>query len=137
MAGQTTGTLCLVKGGTYASPVELYGQGTMGIEHAGDLIPIDNKSSGEWAVYIDGASTTKSQTVTVEFDYNDAPEFQQLLEDARAKKAGPYVMDMLGYYYEGTYIPSMPSESANKNEALKMSVIFTSSGPITHGKPTA
>lgn len=131
MAGEVTGTLCLIKGGTYATPTELYGQGTMGIENTGDLIPIDNKSSGEWAVYIDGASTTKGQVITVEFDYNDSAEFKTLLAAARNKTAGPYVIDMLGYYYEGTYVPSMPSESANKNEGLKMTIIFSSSGPVT------
>lgn len=135
MAGEQTGTLCTVKSGTYLTPVDILGQGTMSIEHVGDTILIDNKSSGEWQQALDGASTTKAKNITVEFDYNDDTGFQTLIADAEAKTAGSYVVDMVGYYYEGNFIPSITSETANKNELVKMTITFTSNGAITRGTP--
>jgi len=131
MSGEITGTLCTVKAGTFASPTAILGQGTMSIEHLGDPILIDNKSSGEWQQALDGASTTKAKNVTVEFDYNDDPAFKQLIIDAEAKTKGAYVIDMQNYYYEGNFIPSITSETANKNEIVKISITFTSDGVIT------
>ena len=136
MSGEINGVLCTVKSGTNASPVAILGQGTMSIEHVGDPILIDNKSSGEWQQALDGGSTTKAKNITVEFDYNDDTAFQDLITAAEAKTAGPYVVDMSGYYYEGTFIPSITSETANKNEIVKITITFTSNGVITRGVPT-
>jgi hypothetical protein len=135
MSGETTGTLCLVKKGTYASPTDLLGQGNMSIENVGELIPIDNKSSGEWIRYLANASTSRGQNVTIEFDSNDDPAYKQLLADARTQTTGQYVIDMISYYYEGTYIPRFPSETANKNELLKATIIFVADGEVTDGVP--
>ena len=135
MLGEINGVLCTVKSGTNASPVAILGQGTMSIEHVGDPILIDNKSSGEWQQALDGGSTTKAKNITVEFDYNDDPEFQTLIAAAEAKTSGDYVADMSGYYYEGTFIPSITSETANKNEIVKITITFTSNGAITRGTP--
>lgn len=136
MAGEAVGTLCTVKTGTYATPLDIAGQGTMTVERTETPIIIDNKSTGEWQQVLDGAFTTKSRNPTVEFDYNDDPAFTQLIADADAGVIGPYVIDMNKYYYEGNFQPSITSETANKNEIVKISIKFTSNGEVTRGVPT-
>ena len=140
MANEINGVLCLVKAGTFALPTEILGQGTMSIEHGGDPILIDNKSSGEWQTVLDGGSTTRSLNPTVEFDHNSDAGYKALLTAARNKTAGDYVFVMGsaadGYYYEGNFVPSIASETANKNEIVKISILFTSNGVITNAEQT-
>lgn len=131
MSGELLGTLCVVKAGTYALPTAIVGQGTLAIATSGDLIPIDNKSTGQFMQYLPGASTTQGQIATVEFDYNDDAGFLAMLAAASTKSEGAYVLDMIGYYYEGTYIPQVTAETGNKNEIVKVSVTFTANGAFT------
>ena len=136
MAGEINGVLCTVKSGTYASPTDILGQGTMSIERPESPILIDNKSSGEWQQVLDGGFTTKARNITVEFDYNDDPAFAALLAAAETGTVGPYVVDMDQYYYEGNFQPSITAETANKNEIVKITVLFTSNGVVTRAIPT-
>ena len=43
---------------------------------------------------------------------------------------------MSEYYYEGSFQPSITAETANKNEIVKITVLFTSNGVITRDVPT-
>jgi hypothetical protein len=135
MSNEINGVLCTVKSGTYASPTDILGQGTLSVERTEAPILIDNKSSGEWQQVLDGGFTTKSRNLSVEFDYNDDPAFIALLAAAETGTVGPYVVDMSEYYYEGSFQPSITSETANKNEIVKITVLFTSNGVITRAVP--
>ena len=73
------------------------------------------------AAALDGGSTTKAKNITVEFELTMTTLQLLKLADcghAEAKTSGNYVADMNGYYYEGTFIPSITSETANERMRL-------------------
>ncbi len=131
MANGINGGLCLIYSGTYASKVDIVGQGDATVNHGGAPIELNNKSSGGWRVNLDGSISTKSVDIDVEFTASDETSFETLVAAAFAGTAGPYVMDFIEYYYEGTFTPVISTETAAKDAATVVSIQFQSSGEIT------
>jgi hypothetical protein len=134
MAGEFDSITCKVFSGTNASPVAILGQGTMGLERGETPIIVDNKDS-EWQEVITGASTTRSRNITVEFDVNSDPGYVAMVAAVAARTVDPYVINRPDKYFEGNFMVTIASDTYNKSESGKQSIIFTSSGEITEGIP--
>lgn len=130
--GINGGTVLVYKSDNYATKGDaLVGQGNLTATHAGQPIEINNKSSGDFREYLDGATSTKALDFAVDFTVtpNDAAQ-KQLLADAEAGTQASYIFDFNGiYYYIGTFVPALSTETGNKNEAVIASITFLSSGP--------
>ncbi len=131
MANGINGGLCLIYSGTFASKVEIVGQGDATATHGGAPIELNNKSSGGWRVNLDGSISTRSLDIDVELTASDEATFETLVAAAFAGTAGTYVMDFVEYYYEGTFTPVITTETASKDTAATVAVQFQSSGEIT------
>ena len=131
MANGYNGGLCLLKLGLQVAATEIVGQGNATVNHNGAPIELNNKSSGGWRVNLDGSLSTKSVDIDIDFTVSDDSDLQDLIDDAFSGVAGEYTMDFIDYYYEGTFTPVISSETANKDEAVTVSIQFQSSGEIT------
>ena len=130
MSDYANGLSCVIKAGTYGSETDIIGQGTMAEESVGAPIEVDNKSSGEWTVVVDGTSTTRAKNFTVTFDYNDDPSMKALIDACDAFTVGPYVVDCRDYYFDGNFLPSITSTTRDKSALVQYTILFKSNGPV-------
>ena len=130
MGNGINGGLCLLKRGAYSGADVIFGQGDATVNHGGEPIEINNKSSGGWRENLVNAISTKSLDIDVEITVSDNTIIQELIADAFAGIAKVYTMDFIDYYYEGVFTPVISSEAASKDAAVTLAVQFKSSGAI-------
>ena len=130
MSNYANGLSCVIKAGLYGAETDIVGQGTMSEENVGAPIPVDNKSSGEWGVVVDGTSTTRERNFTVTFDYNDDASMKSLIDACDAFTSGPYVVDCRDYYFAGNFVPSITGTTRDKSALVQYTILFKSNGPI-------
>lgn len=139
MANGVNGGVCLLyKGTDYATKTDLQGQGNAQLSYTGAPIPISNKSSGDYRVNLDNATSEKAVDIAIDFTVMpDDTAQEQLLSDAFNGVQGEYIFDFGGVYYiSGKFTPAISTETANKNEAVIASLTFQSSGAYTRTKVT-
>lgn len=135
-AGVNGGTVLVYKGSDYATKTALIGQGNLTATYQGQPIEINNKSSGDFREFLDNAVSTKAVDFAVDFTVtpDDAAQ-EQLLDDAFDGVQADYIFDFGGeYYVSGSFVPSISTETGNKNEAVIASITFLSSGEYTRTK---
>ena len=131
MAGEVNGNLFLIYRGTDTTSV-VAGQGDFTLNIGGEPIPLTNKSSGNWQVYLEGSTTTKSVNFEGTITFSDDTVAAQVLADADTATASDYVIDLDGeVQYTGQFIPNVTAYNGPVNDAVTVSISFLSVGVIT------
>lgn len=134
--GINGGVVLVFKGADYATKTGLIGQGNLTATYQGQPIEINNKSTDEYRQFLDNATSTKAVDFAVDFTVTpDDADQEQLLSDAFAGTQSDYIFDFGGeYYVAGKFVPSISTETGNKNEAVVASITFLSSGQYNRVK---
>lgn len=133
MSNGVNGVSCLLYvGADYATKTDIVGQGDATVTHNGDGIVISNKSTGGKRVYLDSSdgnnSTEQSIDIALQLTFmNDAAQKAEI-DDIFNKVQKSYIFDFIDYYYIGTFLPKLNTETATKDTAVTLDVTYFSSG---------
>lgn len=133
MANGVNGISCLLYiGDNYATKTNLVGQGDATITHNGDGIAISNKSTGGFREYLDSIdgnnSTITSIDIALQLTFTGDIAQKAEIADINSKVQKSYIFDFIDYYYIGTFLPKLNTESAVRDQAVTLDVTYFSSG---------
>lgn len=139
MSDYRSGLKCLVKLGLFADAQEIIGQGSMSNEKVNNLIPVNNKSTGEWSLYLEGESAERAENFTVTFDTNTSENFLTLYAATKVNTSVELTF-MLGditdagtEYIEGKFMVTTSGGAMDKGAIQQMTFSFMSQGQPTYG----
>jgi hypothetical protein len=93
MTGERNGTkavLCRLDGG---SNLEIVGQVELTNAFNGVPVDISTKSTGDWIKFMDGESSTKGRTITLNCIFNSETEYTRMCKKAQSGEIESYVID--------------------------------------------
>lgn len=133
MAGEINGTKVLLSN----SVGEIVGQGSITMTFGGTPIDISNKSNGDWVTYMDGELATKQFVFSGDFIYNNSAAFKKLRDDVFSGTMDTYTITIpnsgatVDESFEGTFMPTAPSDAFNHGDKVVTSLSLNSSGEVT------